>query len=555
MKKKKLWFLFVLTLLLMAVPSTSFAFNGDVYQQGFVEGYLLDVMGGNTLHVETYQGERYYLPVAIDAVYSIDNTLVPISVFKPGMEIYGKLTRARGITYLEGYSTANLGYILPGDVRRVGMVTKIDRNQLWVKLPTGQEKLYFTTPATLVMRNGERALLSTLYVGDRVKLFFDEVNSNVISTMQIQGESILLQGLYKGKLNGVNQLNETVTIQDVKVFRNGRWEDSNPSMSINFTSHNPIYIGGYPVNKDRLQYYRGSEVYLAVKDFFGRGQVERMVIKNQYETTYSDKIEAVNFYTQSFELANKRNFGFHDGTIVVRNGRLVDKESIFTKADAFVVGDGRGDYRQADVVYIYNEDINNSNIGHYQLYAGRLNTIVENKLWLKDFFLLNANDWESFSDEKELFYDNDTHIYDLENKKQLTVKEFFSGNYAVDEDSIFSDRNNRDWYGYVYTDGDRIVGITVKKDMDSLLRQRVTNGIIAHINHDPLVGWAITLNNASDWSTRNEQWMAKNSAIRLNLEEALIIKGEEVIEPADLSVGHRLYLVRDDFKGKVIIVK
>ena len=547
--------LLILLMALLVLPSASYG-NFSPYTQGYIEGYLLDVVGESTLHIEAYNGDRYFFPIARNASFAIDTIPVGLKEFLPGMEVYAKLDRGRGVIYMEGYSTSSLGYITPGSKVRTGTVSNIDRNQLWVKLPTGEEVLYFTSPATLATKKGVRVNLSTLYQGDRIKMFFDEANTNIISRLQIEGESIVIKDLYKGRLHAPNRFDNILTLEDVQVFRNGDWEKLSQSKNIRFSDNHPIYIGGHKIARNSLRHYQGSTVYMAVKDFFGYEQVEKMVLKSQHETTYSDKIRAINWYTEAFELANNRNFGFHDGTIIIKNGRLVDKYAINSKADIFVVGDGRGDSRLADVVYIYNVDINNSNIGHYQLYAGRMNTIVENKLWLKDFFLLTNNDWESFSGEKELFYDNDTYIFDLESRRQLTVKEFFSGSYAVDENSQHvRDNNLRDWHCYAYTDGDRIVSIKVMKNMDSLLRQRVTNGIVQQIENDELVGWALTLMNANDWSAAKSQWMPKNTAIRVTLDKTLLIKGEEPIHPEDIKPGDRVYLVRDDFHGKVLLIK
>ena len=180
---------------------------------------------------------------------------------------------------------------------------------------------------------------------------------------------------------------------------------------------------------------------------------------------------------------------------------------------------------------------------------------------MKDFFLLQDNEWYSYRtrnerDEKELFYDNDTEIYDLENNKKITMKEFFAGNYAVDEDSDYvEDHNLRDRYGYVYTDGDRISSIVVMKDMDSLSRQRITNGVVEKVDYDGMIGWTAEIRDAKDWSERHEEWMMKNSTLRMNLEKAMIIKDGKLITPEDLTIGMRLYIIRDDFKGKVVLVK
>jgi hypothetical protein len=389
-----------------------------------------------------------------------------------------------------------------------------------------------------------------------VKLYFDEIDTNFISRLEIEGDSILVKDLYRGKLTVSNQLDDQVVLEDVERIENGKWKNVDAMMKIPYTTDLPLYVGGQKIPFQNLKYYKGKTVYMAMKDFFGKNRAEKMIVKSQYESDFTDKIEDVNWYTQSLELGNNRNLNFHDGTIIVKNGRLVDIYGINAKADAYVVADGRGSTLTADLIYLYNEDVNNSNIGQYNIYAGKLDVILENTVTLDDFYVLNQNEWESFRKDKELYYDNDTFIYDVENGKTVEPKEFFAKDYAVDEDTDYAeDRGLKDWHGYIYTDGDRICGIVVQKKLDSLLKQRTTNGVIEKIEDDASLGWTMYIRDGKDWSARKEQWMAKNSTFKVILEDALIMKQDKMIQPDELKPGDRLYIVRDDLEGKVILVK
>lgn len=549
---KKIWILLCIILL------TSSMAYGDVngpYRDGMIEGYVKKTLE-NQIQIEEYDGTVHLLNLDKKITFHIDGVLASLKDFKVGMEVYGEL-RGRRLTYLESYSTENLGYIPVGGKVRSGMVKKIDRDQIILKTPTGKEKIYFTSPATIVLKKGENTPLSALYEGDHVKLYFDEVDTDFISRMNIEGDSVFIKDLYRGRIHIADQLEDEIWIEDVKSFKNGKWEGMK-SMRIPYKADLPLYIGGQKVPYKNLKYYKGRTVYMAVKDFFGSDKVEKMVVKNQYERTYSEKIKNINWYADMFELKNKKNIRFSDGTMVIKNGRLIDKESINPGSDAFIVADGRGNNLYADVINIYNEDLNNSNIGQNYIYAGRLDEILEDKVSLKNFFLLRNHDWESFNDEKELYYDHDTDIYDLEEKEYISPKEFFAKDYAVDEeeDSDYAEKHNlRDRYGYVYTDGDRITGIMIQKKMDSLLKQRITNGTIEKVEDDSKVGWTIYLRDAKDFSYRHEKWMAKNTTIRVNLKDAMIIKNGKIIKAEELQSRDRLYIVRDDFTGKVVVVK
>jgi hypothetical protein len=550
----------LVTIVMFVFTLHGWAYAADnPYSQGAIEGFLLQINTGasaiSNLEIEDYSGLKYNFPLAGSAELLIDGIPVKLTDFRAGMEVYAKL-QGRSIISLEGYSTEQLGYIAPGSKVRSGVVRKIDRDQLEIQLSTGKMGIYFTSPLTIVKRNGINTSLGNLYVGDRVRCYFDSLHSDMISQLNIEGDSVMIKGVYRASLRMVSRVENAIVLADIKVLRNGQWADFAPTLKVYYNKEVPVYMAGQPVSFLNLKNYVGKTVYAVTRDLWGEEQIEKMVLKYQYESNYDEQIKDINWYTNALELSNNKNLAFNDGTIIIKNGRLVDSSALNSRMDALVLADGRGGSAMANLIAIYNEDINNSNIGQGYIYAGRLDQIVEDAVWFKDFFILNENSWESFDDEKELYYDMDTGIYDVEQGKIITPQEFFSYDYAVDEDSRrVKDNNLHDWYGYAYTDGDRIVAIAVQKDMDSLLGQRISNGTITSIENDPLVGWTIAVRDSRDWSNRHERWMARTTDLRVNLSQALIIKGDRMILPEELKAGDRIYMVRDDFRGKVVLVK
>lgn len=531
------------------------------YINGYSEGFFIKY-SGNRILFEEYDGTVHNIAFDGKTQLMIDERQVTIKDFKKGMEIYVKL-EGRKIVYMDSFSTDSPAYIAPGSKQKSGTIKMIDRNQITIKTAIGTEETYFTSPSTVAIKNGENMSLNSLYVGDRVKLHFDNIDTTTVSKIVIEGDSILIKDLYKGVLAVTNRMSPVVTFNNVEVFRNGSWKKID-SLRLPYNSDLPLYLGGQKIDYKNIENYRGKSVYIALKNNFGSDNAEKMVIKNQYEMTFSEKIQSVNWYTSQIKLSNTRNIGFHDGTMVIKNGRLVDNYSITPNSSALVVADGRGGESIADVIYIYDEDINNSNIGMDRIYAGRVESIGEYTLDLRDFFVLDKNKWESFGyakekDLKKLYYDNETFIYDVETKKSMTSSELLSGKYHVDEDNMNRDdeRDNiRDYNAYIYTDGDRISSIYLVKQMDSLLKQTVTTATIASDpTEDPNMGMTIELRDIKDWSERLEKWNLKYGNMNLRTKDALIMKNGKSIKSSDLKIGDRLYIVRDDLVGKVIVVK
>lgn len=558
MKKNIQAFLLVTALAgasVVGTPPVDAAANSP-YIDGYSEGYFKKYEHNNIVF-EEFDGTVHHIAFDGRTRLTIDERTATIDDFKPGMEIYVEL-KGRKIVFVDGFSTDSPGYISPEGKQRTGTVKMIDRDQIVITTAIGTEERYFTTAGTVTLKNGQNVSLNNLYVGDRVKLYFNDIDTSSIAKIAIDGDTVKIKDLYKGEISVTNRMSSVLTFHNVEVFRNGSWQDIG-TLRLPYNSDLPLYIAGQRIDYRNIENYRGKTAYIALKDNYGRDSAEKMVIKNQYEMTYSERIENVNWYTSEIKLSNTRNIGFHDGTMVIKNGRLVDQSSIVPNSSALVVADGRGRSSTADVIYIYDQDINNSNIGMDRIYAGRVDSIGEFGLDLKDFFVLEQNKWESFAETKELDYDNDTFIYDVEEQKVLTAKELLDGEYHIDEDNISDiDKENgtKDYNAYIYTDGDRISGIYLLKDMDSLLRETVTTASIkTEVVNDENTGPTVVIQDAKDWSKSGDRWTLRFGDMNLRIKDALIMKNGKRIAPEDLRQGDKLYIVRDDLVGKVIVVK
>jgi len=547
--KKLSIILFILMLLAVEVYADPYG----PYRNKYIEGYLISI-SKDKVTIEEYDGTFHSLNILSDAILTIDGIPVTYSDFIPGMEVYGTI-QGRSIKTLEAYSTENPGYIPPGKKVVKGTVKSLDFNSITIKLPSGEEETYTYTPATIITRDKNPIAIDKLYEGDSVRLFFDEYNTNTISRISVEGDSILISGLYKGTLSFKDSYDNRVALENVKRLSSFQWSNYSDLILLNSNEDLPIYIGGQKINPANLKYYRGREVYLAVKKVFGQETIEKMTLKSTRERNYTEKISDVNYYSDSFTLNNKQNLTLSDSTIIVKNNRLVDKYSVNPESSAFIVADtGLGNL--ANLIYIYDEDLNNSNIGQSYLYYGRLDEVIDYMVLLKDYYVLDRNEWDRYRRSTELTYDDDTYIFDITNKKLITVQEFQAGNYAVDEDSDYADdRDLEDWYGYLYTSGDNILVMGLVEEKDDLLSQRVTAGTVKSTSTDPYVGQVIYLTDSRDWSSRNSSFMPKAQDLRLMIEDALIIKDDKLISKDDLKPGDRLYIVRDDFKCKFILVK
>ncbi|OWZ84666.1 hypothetical protein [Natranaerobius trueperi] len=532
---KRLMFLFTLLFLMTVVIGQTYAV--DSYFGNTIEGYLQQ-LDDEELVIETYEGEEYSFSYDNDTNFLIDGYHVERQEFNNGMEITASVGVDNYISELEGYSTEDPGYIPPGSRVEFGTVVDIDGDEIEIINDIGETKTYFTSFNTTVNISGRVGEMNDIYVGDRLRLHFDSINDNVISEINVQGHGAKVTDLYRGEIGIARNFGSRVNLVNLEVFRNGKWHQINNRLRESYDNFD-IYLNGKEV--DNLEDHRGRTAYMVMEEFFGEDRVKKMVLQSDNEIRYSTQIENINWYSETFELTNNRNFNFNDGTMVVQNDRLINHKSLSPKSDAYVIGDGRGSHRTANIVYVYDQAINHSNVGENYIYAGRLDSIDKDRLWIDDFSLLRDHVWNKFDDNKELFIHDDTDIYNNEKDESVSRREFYHEDY-------------HDKYGYIYTDGDDVEAILVEDSLSSLLEKRITNGTVNSIKEDELAGTQIEIYDARDWSSKRTEWVPKTVNLDILVENSMIIKDGEQISPEKLQEGDSLYIIREENEAKLVLV-
>ncbi len=544
----------ILCLMLALLILASFAPYSGAVGSTTLEGVIKSI-SNDKIVITDYSKNEYSLATDASTTYTIDSRSARLSDFRPGIEVYAVLDGTLIIS-LEGYSLQKPGYIKPDIISLSGTIRTIDRNQLIIKLSDGSTRTVFTSGSTIVKKDGHNISASTLYVGDSIKAYFEGLDKTTADRIEVQGATILVQNVYRGTLKALSAYGNSLAVTNIDVLRNGSWETYKSSASFNYMDGVPVYLGSKKTTVNDLGNYTGKTVYIAVKNFFGVNRVEKIVIKNANEWTYLEKINNLNWFTGAFELSNNQNVSFGEGSIIVKDGRIVDQYALDAKQNALVVADGYGSTQNADVVLILDEDLNNSNAGQYQLFAGTLDQVLPASVRLKNFYAFTNNSWVSFTDIQELTFDNDTDVYDAVNKKFIKPQEFYTMDYAVDESTDYAINNNlKDWYGYFYTDGRRICAAMLIKNLDSLDKQFSTTGILDSHTDDDAAGRVISLRDSSDWSNGSSKWIARSVPAPINIEKALIIRDGKVIDKDELNTDDKLFIVRDDYVAKLVIVK
>lgn len=565
-----------------------------------IEGWFVAHRNAKVVVLKENSGKQWDIRVDYNAKFEIDGRPVKLSDFRKGMEIYAEMKNGI-LRYLSSYSTDYPGLEQPERAVRTGVIKYIDRDRLTLRFPTGDTADFMIHPATIIQKHSSKARVEELYEGDKVRIFLENEDSSAIQRMEVASSGVQVKYLVRGTLAHFDKYENLLVLKDEEVFVNGNWsgypdpggkkdkpkvkedlkkdkgENSEKSTSegekatddkkdeqkpapyeiphgkdglrIYYNEETPITLVGKKIPAKDLNYYKGRTMYLAVVDDFGRPSAERILLKSQYESAYQTKIEDINPYQNLMELANKKNVAWTDGTVYIRRNRILDIEDMEPGLDALVISDGRNGGLTASLVYVYGNETANNNAGRELLYMGRLQTVLPESVTMKDFFFLNHHTWESFGGEKEFFFDDDIKIFDAEKGQEVGYREFVSREYSVDENAPNSRKEKgklRDWYAYIWADGDRVSAAYVKKSNDSLLRQRITEGTVLEVpKEDPLAGLSVVLQNAKDYSVHGNRWLLKHENLHLFIKDAFVIKNGQRISAKEIQKGDQVYVVRD----------
>lgn len=549
---KKSYYLLIISFLLMSGLLTAQTASANSVVAGtFVGVSYEDVQLDNgetekvlkSITIENKEGKTITLSIDKYAVLSVNTLMVTIDAFKKGMAVEADV-ELRRVKELRGISEGSVsGSIEQGDRVVAGTVSIIDKKGKYLKLRSDDGKIntYYLNAQTEIFRDTMLSDLSVLYEGDRVKLLFSEYNTNYIATIEVNTKGTKIQALYKGTLQQIDPITNKLTIKDEKMFLNWRWDSTDPSSmkSYSYSGKTPIYVGNQQISRDRLRYYANSEVYFVTIKQFGKEIIEKMVIKRMNERTFYEPMYS--FYPKA-KIIGFRNEGlvsFHDGTILIRNGRLVDSETVQESGSAFVVTDGSQKSQYANVVHVTNDGFQSPNLAQHSLYYGKISSGGSSKLYLDTVSVLTDNYWKTTASAPFAISNDTVAFEDIYGSVQSVIP----------RESEFNARRGQMGYFYVYDNHVVAAHILGYYQPEANL---VSVGRISSLHrywYDDL----ISVRNVSQW--RGGGWEAAPAIINMNIEQAMIIKDGKVISANELNINDRLYLLHESTgKARVLLV-
>ena len=487
----------------------------------------------------TYSIDRY-------TTLSVDTIAVKIDAFKLGMNIEADVQN-RYLKTLHGKTDTPGAVIEPNAKAYSGIVTYIDRNRkgLTITLDDGRVKNVYINSDTQFFKKGKLTTSSSLYEGDRVNIKFSVYNSNYITMLDILEPGVQVAGLYKGTLHRIDPINRKIIVRDETKFLNWHWYENNAksNSSYYYSAKTPIYFENKPVPHNQLRKYANLKVYLATVNKNGKEQVERIIIQKNAERTFYEPLKSFNGKSKEISLMDSQRFRYHDGSILIRNGRLVSPESLGAYGTAFVAASGPIKTQYANIIHISNDGLDSPNLSDQSIYFGKISGVLGYKLRLTDASELKNNVWSALK-EKDLDFNNETYAVQEYNKEFITLIPQMDLRFMTG------------YYGYFYISDDNQVIAVHLTDSNKSPANITLVGRVSKLDPVPKGNVApkkISVRNVSRWM--NGAWANQAEVKDMNIQQATFIKDGAVIQPNDLEMNDRLFIIAESIvKGKIILV-
>lgn len=493
--------------------------------------------------IKNDQGRTITLNIDKFAALTVDSRPVKIEAFKLGMEVEADVNLRR-VKAMHGKTGTQAAAISERDKVITATVTQIDRNGKFisVKLDDGRASTYFVTNRTEFFKGTMLKDLSVLYEGDRVKLTLPEYDTNRLGTVEIIEQGIKIEGLYKGTIERIDQTNNKLLLKNEKIFENWYWRDQrfNSTSSYTYSTKTPIYVGNEQIRPDRLRYYAGNEVHFVTVKQFGKEIIERMIIQKENERTFNEPLASVNMKKKEIGLRHSGIFKYHDGTILIRNGRLVDPAVLQAAGTAFVLTDGLNKNQYANVIHIANDGLDSPNLVDHQIYFGSISSVNTYGLSIGNAYELRNNGWTAVSTASFTFSNDTAAVEDWNRSVRMLIPQM----------DLKTEPHR---YGYFYVKDGNIVALHLldKKLWSFSAAPMVSVGRLESVS--PTAPYVIDVRNVSRW--QHMSWAEAGRIFKMDIEQATIIRKGKVISAKELKANDRLYILHESsVKGRIIFV-
>jgi hypothetical protein len=521
-----------------------------------------------------YNEELVILAVDPDAIISVNFYKATLADLKVGAATTVQVMNNRAMQIITDSYQPIPGYIPDDGKIKMAKVQSILGSKVTFK---DDGSLYEIGPSTLLYKDNKRISVSSLKVGDEVKLYFDNIYSKMPSRVIVDGNEQMITKVLKGIVYNYNQFTDELSISDRYRLQNSLWKsEATPYTQTYKLSKNAlIYNEGEIITEAELnKSFLKKEAYFVIKDNFGSKEIVQLVFKKGYEKNYAEAVKDYSNILNRMELKNNRNVKYDESTIFIQENRLVDKNVLRDNANVFVVANQVNGSDYAQFVRV----VGNFETIFDRVYIGALEEVNSYSVLLNNFSSISNYEWSKVDQgEKLLGMSDDTDIYDYNLGNEISREVLFNGSYSRSENDSIDGKGlaKERYYGTYITDGDDNILAMKLRFKEFIKNDNIDDVITSETRVDDELGSILedtvfTVGQISEFNTQWKrvslvdsynflrhpgEWIPNTSETFIELTDAIIMKNDKQISFDDLSLDDKVYVVRYDEDALVLFVE
>lgn len=401
-----------------------------------------------------------------------------------------------------------------------------------VSFDNGTQSQYQMPSHTVITKEGKMSNTAEMKVGDYAKLLVNTAiisPGHVIETVKevaLEGNATHITKIVKGQVAGVDNVQGTIQVQNAQSLQKTGWLNYKQIDTYALKDKNiEIFYKGNRIDLDYANKYlkRGNnEAYIALENSYSGEKVKRISIYDGRDTFIpADTIVSANNGT--FMLAkNYQNITTDNGTIVVKNGRLVSPQNISAHDYAQVSLNGGN---HAGVVNITNK----ADTSGIMVSRGRVQSVDDGKTFtVKSMVTLTDGSWAITPIERTFNIDNHTLFLDSSGA-QKSINTFLD--YTAD--SVYDKVYN------IVSDG-----TTASYVIEAPYSKQTARGTVYKVDGDN-----VYLKDAQYLNQNNNTWKVvsrENNTIQLTtVPNTIIIKDNQKVPASKIQIGDQVQFYTD----------
>lgn len=442
-----------------------------------------------------------------------------------------------------------------------------------------KEAAYRMDNMTAVWKKGITTDRSVLRQGDRIKFQVNPGKDNYISRIEVQVQGAMVDKIYKGDIVDVLPATGEVILTRAYNYGYYDWQFAGNYLKYPISREAVLYRGNEKLGINELKNYIGKSIYAVSKDSYGAEELMQISLKEGYEDTAYKTIDSIKWSEKQFTLSNGKLLSYADGTIVIKDGRLLDARDLDSNVGAFIVQNKTSS--GIDTAAIVSLESFNA-FANYRISKGYINGIGEDYFTIDNASVLTNNSWTQTGDQ--LFrISNETGIYEkLKNSiSYIAPDRFVESRYKpftylwpnyksagkdadgkeyeqhVDDDYHsdfqrykYNSKYHEHYMVYVAYDEDNIAKAVLlyKKDKNNynpdrkIETERMVAGLIDSIEKYDVN--LITLKDAREYSSTYGEWRPVKPTMPIDIGQAIVMTRDGASVGIDrLEAGSEVYIM------------